>query len=156
MNIPPIPDVQNNVENANKFFLVTRLIHFALIMGVVMFGVVAFSVSAKQMSYVPDFHNPIILIVILVCLGNIGASFFVAPIYRKVVPAPTTPSSAMKQYQAMSMVRWAIVEGGALFCGVAMIVTRNILPVIIMILTAAFLAYCYPSQKEFVRFTESP
>ncbi|MDD4871304.1 MAG: hypothetical protein PHR77_12155 [Kiritimatiellae bacterium] len=144
----------NTPEDAKKHFLVNGLIHLALIVGVVMFGGVALLISAEQMSFTPSFSNPIILIAVFFCITTIGLSFSIAPFYRKVTPTPTSPRSALQQYQIMCLMRWAVIEAGALFSGIAFIVTRNILPICLFAISVAFLIYRYPSQKEFIEFTE--
>ena len=151
----PLSDNElNTPEGAKKFLFITKIIHFALVMGLVMFGGVAVLVSAKQMSFTPDFSNPVIWVAVLGCIITIGLSFLMFPIYRKASPAPASPSTALRQYQVMCLMRWAVIEGGALFSAVVFIISKNILPLGLLAASVVYLISRYPSQKEFIEVTE--
>jgi len=144
----------NTSYDFNKFLLTTRFIHFALILGLVMFCGVALFITGKQMSFMPDFGNPVIIVALLGCIITIGLSFVVPVIYRKVTPLPADIRAALQHYQAFCMVRWAVIEGGALFSGLVILLTKNVLPLGFFVISTSFLIYRYPSQKEFIAVTE--
>jgi len=139
----------NTPADPKKFFFTIKLIHLALVLGVVMFGGVVLILTTKQFSFTPSYTNPIILIACLGCIGSLALSFTVFPICRKL-KAPGSVSSALQRYQTFCLIRWSMIEGGALLSGVTMFVTRNVLSVVFFVISAAFLIYRYPSQKEFV------
>ncbi|OGV59079.1 MAG: hypothetical protein A2283_03825 [Lentisphaerae bacterium RIFOXYA12_FULL_48_11] len=143
----------NTPEDARKHFLVNRLIHFALVVGVVMFGGIAVLISAKDIFSIPFSTNSIFKIPAFVCIFTIGLSFVVAPFYRKVTPAPTSPRSALQQYQIMCLIRWAVIEAGGFFAGIAIILTKEIASIGFFVISVAYLICRYPSQKEFIAFT---
>lgn len=151
MNIP----VTNNAQyDAKKFLLTTKLIHFALVLGLVMFGFVAVLISYKTLSLRPDLANPVIWVASLGCILSIAISFLVFPMYRKMTPTPTNVRSAFQHYQTVCIIRWATIEGGALFSAVIFIISKNIIPLGLLVISVAYLASRYPSQKEFIEVTE--
>jgi len=144
----------NTSEDAKKFLRITRLIHFAMVLGVVLFGGVSLFISAKELSFTPAVDSPIIWAAILCCITTIGLSLAMVPIYLKISATPENIRSAIQQYQTFCILRWAIVEGGALFSGMTIILTKNILPICLFVLLVSLLIYFYPSKKEFIALSE--
>jgi len=155
MNIPPTaPGSQTSAPyDTGKFLLTTRLLHFALVLGLVLFGVIALVISARQMSLTPALNNPLIAVSGLGCIISIGASFLTFSIFRRNTAAPANIRSAIQQYQAYCLTRWAVIEGGALFSAVVFIITKNVLPLGLFLISTLFLLSRYPSLKEFLAFT---
>ena len=158
MNIqspPPLDNQMNAPEDAKKFFFTIKLIHFALVFGLIMFGGITLVVAGREMSLTPSYSNLLIIMAGLNCLATIGLSFVIPFIHRKITAAPTTVSLALQRYQTFCLIRWAVIEGGALFACVVILLTKNILPIILFAISATFLIYRYPSRKEFVAVTEN-
>ena len=142
-------DAQGSLQTALK---TARLIHLALVAGLVTFGGVVLVLSHGRLSLASATRSPIFVVAALVCAGSLCLASVVPVFYRKAVPAPKDVHSALRQYQACCLVRWALIEGGALFAAVAALVTRNILPLGLFAICLVMLACRYPSQREFVAF----
>jgi len=151
---PQAENTQANIEEAKKFLLVTKLIHLAIVAGLVIFGGIVLFISSRQICSSPFFSNPIIILAVIICISTLGSLPVISFIYRKITPAPDSVYSALKKYQTFSIVKWAIIEGGALFSGVAILVTKNILPVFLFVISLAFLVCQYPSETKFISFTK--
>jgi len=138
------------VEEARKRFLGMRLIHAALATGLIMFGLVVLILYGKEMSVTPCLRNPVTLVALFLCLSTLSVASTVHLFYRKVGPAPAAVGAALQKYQTFCLVRWSVIEGGALFSAVAALVTRNVLPFGLFVVSVAVLLYLYPSRKEFL------
>lgn len=143
-------DQDSKMEEANKSFFIMRIIHFALVAGLVMFGGVVLMISGKGISMTPSFRNPIILIAAVFCVLTLAVSSGIHLIYRRIAAPASSIRSALQKYQVFCMVRWAVIEGGALFSAVVALITKNVLPIGLFVISLAMLISRYPSQKEFV------
>ena len=150
----PDTNVEANIGEIKKLLFITRLIHIALVVGVAMFGTATLVITARQISFKPLF-NPLTMTAVALCLAAVVFSYVVAYFYRKFSAPPATINAALHQYQTFCILRWAVIEGGVLFAGVTMLVAKNILPILVFIVSAAFLLSRYPSQNEFMSVTRT-
>lgn len=141
-----------DMDETKKFFLTIRLIHIALVMGLVLFGCITILLNFDKISLTPAFDNLVIIITGVFCIGSIGLSLVIPTIFTKVTPLPADSRSALMQYQVCSMMRWAVIEGSALFSCVVTLLTTNILSICFFAVSTALLIYRYPSEKEFLAF----
>ena len=125
-----------------------------MVLGVAMFGTVTLVITARQVSFNP-LYNWLTITAIVTCLAAIVFSYVVAYFYTKYSPTPETINAALHQYQTFCILRWAVIEGGVLFAAVAMLVAKNIVPILVFFVSAAFLLSRYPSQKEFMSVTRT-
>jgi len=140
--------------DAGKFLLATKLLHFALVSGLLLFGLIALIISFKQLSFTPALDNPLVWIAGLGCIGSIVVALLMFPVYRRITPAPDNVRSALQHYQAFCLMRWAVIEGGALFSAIVFIITKNILPLGLFIASVILLICFYPSRKQFITVTK--
>jgi len=95
------------------------------------------------------------LVALLLCVLTLAVSSGIHPMYRRMLAPPADIRSALQRHQAFCLVRWATIEGGALFSAVVTLVTKNVLPLGLFVISLAMLIYRYPSQKEFLSLTQS-
>ena len=129
-------------------FLTMRIVHMALVAGVVMFGVVALFVVHGRMSSAPSLRNPLCLVAAVLCAATLLASSLIRPPRAKTI-SPVDAGAALGKYQAFCLTRAALIEGGALFSAVAMIVTGNVMPAVLLAVSTAALVLRRPSEDEF-------
>lgn len=144
---PSVPDGPG-MEEDEKYFFTLRVIHLALVGGVVLFGGVLCIIMGKEISLRPDYRNPIILAAGIFCLGSLAASFFLRPSRKRNI-VPPDGRHFRPNYQAFCLLRWGVIEGGALFAAVATLVTKNVLPLVLFGACLALLAYRVPSREEY-------
>ena len=142
------------MEDAKKSFLTIKLIHFAIVAGLIMFACIVILSNFKKISLTPAFDNPIAIVTSIFCIGSIGLSLAIPVIFTRIASLPKDARSALMQYQVFCITRWAVIEGGALFCCIVTFMTSNTLAVLFLVILTALLIYRYPSQKEFVALME--
>jgi len=127
-----------------------KVIHLALIAGVVGFGAFVLFYTRKQFSYELTVKNPVIIAAVLVSFGTMVTSFLL----RK--PRAADPRThhdihdILSKYQVFFLIRASIIESGALFAGVAILLTCNIVPVVVFAVSALVLAFLRPSERELI------
>ena len=131
-------------------FMVTRLIHAALLLGSLMFGGTVLLLSYKQMA-TQTALNPVILVAGMVCVLSIAGSLGVKTVLLKGgAVVPPDPNSMLIRYQTVCLVQWAMIEGAALFAAVVTLITRSSFAFVLFVACAIFLAYRRPSEREFL------
>ena len=143
-----------SMEQAKTQFLTMRLIHFALVAGLAIFGGVTLIITGKDLSLTPSFENPMTWVAVIVCVLTLAVSAVVHLAYPKA-GATTDIAASLQKYLAFCLVRWAIIEGGALFLAVATLLTRNVLPIGLFAVSLAMLIFRHPSPKEFLSLTSA-
>lgn len=128
-------------------FLIIKIIHLALVVGAGMFGAVVLTLSRKGMTMQPV-NNPILIIAAAMCFGSIAASLVLRTVLPRGVTMPADPAAVLVQYQTISLVQWAMIEGGALFAAVTTLTTRNGWAFALFCISLAFLAFRRPSERE--------
>ncbi len=137
------------MQSLKAKFMVTRIIHLALLAGSMLFGSVALVITFKQLNAAMGPH-PVLIVADFLCFATIAGSVVVRKSMLKRGAAPTDPDSALVKYQTICLVQWAMIEGGALFAAVAMLVSRNIFAFALFLISIAFLAFRRPSEQEFM------
>ncbi|MEI7902358.1 MAG: hypothetical protein WCK89_19075 [bacterium] len=137
-------------EQVRGRLTVMRMIHFALVSGVILFGLVVFLLTRGKMTYDISFQNPMFVVAGALTLGNIAAGAALSRIYFKSAGFPAEIGSALQKYQVFVLIRASLIEGAAMFAAVITLVTCNVLPACLLALCAGALAFFRPSQREFV------
>jgi len=140
----------DQLEQFKGRLTVMKLIHLALVAGVVIFGLVVLFIIHAKMSFVPAYQNPVILVAAVLVAGNLAVASALHKFFFKVSGLPTDAGAAVQKYQVFFLMRAALVEGAALFSAVVTLITCNILPVCLLAVCAGALAFYRPSQQEFV------
>ena len=125
-----------------------KVIHAALLLGVIGFGSFVLFYSRKEFSFDISFRNPLIIVSALMSTVTIIASLLMK---MPRVTLPGTPPDihvVLSRYQVFFLMRASTVEGGALFSGVITLVTHNVVPAAFFLASAVTLALSRPSQRE--------
>ena len=120
--------MENNRQTSKEFFKLTAMIHLGLVMGVVLFGLVVYF-------FIIDFQHPdtqselarlfVYLVPGLVITG-ILASNIVYRIKLNTVKGSGDLKTKMMGYREALIIRYALLEGPALFALVAIFITNNV------------------------------
>lgn len=135
-------------------FMTIRLIHLALVIGAGLFGAVVFQLGYRQMT-MQHGGNPIVLVAVMVSLGSIAVSLVLRKVLQQNGSMPTDPNGVFARYQAICLVQWAIIEGGALFAAVATMITKSGVAFACFVASWAFMAFRRPSERELLVMSNS-
>ncbi len=125
------------------------MIHLALVAGVFLFGIVLWLVARKPLRVDLDLANPVSLIAGVVALVTFGVAQQMDRLFLHFVPPPVDMDTALQKYQVFFLVRAALLDGGALFPAVAVLLTSQLLPALFFLLCAVGLLVHRPSEREF-------
>jgi hypothetical protein len=140
----------DQLEQFKGRLTVMRLIHVALVAGVLLFGLVVLVIIRGKMVFTPDYQNPLVLVAAMLVAGNLSVASALHKFFFKASGLPADAGAAMQKYQLFFLMRAAVIEGAALFSAVVTLITCNILPACLLAITAGALAFYRPSQQEFV------
>jgi len=121
----------------------------ALVSGLVMFGAVGLMIMKGRMTFDFALRNPISVFAGAMALAGLALAFSLKGMMMKPGDRPADPGVALQKYQVFVLIRAALVEGGALFSAVAVLVTCNILPACLFVVCAVVLVAFRPTQQEF-------
>jgi uncharacterized membrane protein len=104
-----------------------KILHSALMMGVVMFGaIVFFLVYANHTSPVTGLDKPLQVIALILCAAGI---YFSNKLFKKQIETIRQSADSVKekinQFRAACIMQWALLEGPALFTIIAFFLTGN-------------------------------
>lgn len=146
----PTPTAPESLMEFKQRMMVMRLIHTALVAGLVMFGLVVVVISKGRLRLDPSSFNPVVLVSGILTVSGIAVASVFKRFFRAQADKPTDPVNALQKYQALVLARAAIIEGSALFSAVAVLITRNSLPGIAFVACVIAMLFFRPSQEEFV------
>ena len=126
-----------------------KLIHLALVAGVILFGLVVFILIRSKMTYDLQFQNPMIIVAVAVAAVNIAVASALHKVFLKFSGIPADVGAAAQKYQVFVLMRAAFIEGAALLSAVVTLVTCNVVPACLLALCAGALAVYRPSEQEF-------
>jgi hypothetical protein len=129
---------------------VLKMIHKSLVAGPVMFGLVVFIITKDRMTFDLAFRNTVTVFACVVAVISVGVASQLSGMVRKAGRQQTDFDAVWPKYMVFVLMRAAIIEGGALFSAVAVMLTGNILPWIPFAVCAVALAVFRPTQQEFI------
>ncbi len=149
-------DFQNapikTVEDAKQRFLLIRLVHAALVIGVATFGIVVIILKGKQLQSAPVLHPAILMSVVM----SVGA-IMMAALFPKIVAKGTLPNAdaAFRKYFVLFLIRASLVEGAALFAGVATLISGSVLSFVVFWFCVAVLVMLRPTPAKLLAFSRT-
>jgi uncharacterized membrane protein len=104
-----------------------KILHSALMMGVVMFGaIVFFLVYANYTSPIPGLDKSLQVTALILCAAGI---YFSNKLFKKQIEAIRQSADSVKekinQFRAACIMQWALLEGPTLFTIMAFFLTGN-------------------------------
>lgn len=127
-----------------------KMIHYALVGGLVMFGAVVLVITKGRMTLELAFGNPMLLVAAVAAMGSIALACALKGIVVKSGGNPAVPGAALQKYQVFVLMRAAVIEGGALFSAVATLISLNVLPACLFAVCAVVLIFFRPTEREFI------
>lgn len=143
------------MENRKSEIKSLRVLYLALLTGQVLFVIISF-VVVKFNDALPVNEN-FSRVLQIIALGVAAAAFFIGyNIFKKRIKGIheagyITMERKIEQYRAVSIMRWALMEGSTLFSIIGFIITSNYAFVILAALMLFFFAGLNPTKDKLVR-----
>jgi uncharacterized membrane protein len=122
------------VNAAKNYFLMLKLIHFALLVGLAMFAGICFFVSSSELTVSVTEHALMLTMAVALASILLPVSFVIHRPLLKFRKETDSISKYQQLYKSICVVRWALAEGPALFALVMFFVTGNLLLVVVAII----------------------
>jgi F0F1-type ATP synthase membrane subunit c/vacuolar-type H+-ATPase subunit K len=135
-------------QNAKAVLNTTRIIHLALLAGQAMFGLVAFSITPKNVVNAQANNNVLFWLVPVIAIGSAMAGHL---IYQQLMKSSLTKISVkekIQSYRAATIIRDALLESPSLFAIVAFILTGSKLLMIIPLFVIGYFIYLMPTKDK--------
>ncbi len=146
-----------SVSDIRTQFRVLNILFFALALGQLIFFAVVYylpQISGSLMPTSPELHKYFqYLVPMFVAMGVVGGSFVHMFYINKSNSAATQTSLAEKvaTYRLANIIRWALLEGGAILCVVALLLTQNKLYAYMFVVAYLVFLSNRPSAGKFAR-----
>lgn len=138
------------IEQVRMRVKMLQVIHLALVSGVVMFGACVLFIVRKRFSFEVSLDDPIVMIAAVLSAGTILTSCLLKKPGSNAPQTHHDVHDILNKYQVFFLVRASIIEAGALFAGVAILMTCNIMPIVVFAVSALALALRRPSERELI------
>ena len=143
---------EESTLEANQFFQVLKMIHAAMIAGVVMFMGVCFFLHRTHLHLSMTDDILLLLIAIVVTASFLPIALAVhVPVLKALKPGASL-SQVQQTYQTICILRWALCEGPALFSLVAFLINSNLLFVVVVVVNLTVFVMKRPSSQEFIEY----
>ncbi len=141
---------------SRQYFKTARVIHMALVVGIVLFASVAsFSMSGQDMTTGYDSKaNMFYILVGFLGLWGLFGGEYIFKIQLKRAKSQPQLTQKMVQYQSANIIKYALIEGVALFSIVAALMTSSVWFLIFAGFLVLVLASYYPSVEKAIRDLE--
>jgi F0F1-type ATP synthase membrane subunit c/vacuolar-type H+-ATPase subunit K len=138
---------------SKQYLLTSRIIHGALVSGILLFNlVIGYLISQQTLGtgYNKQ-HEVFYLIVGLMALGSIfGGRVIFAKELEKAKTQPTF-SKKLAGYQTANIIRYALIEGSALFSTVVTLLTLSVWFFVITAFLVVILASFFPTIEKAIK-----
>ncbi|MGE0079361.1 MAG: hypothetical protein AB7S48_15985 [Bacteroidales bacterium] len=136
---------------SKEYFRGLSIMHFALIAGQVIFGIIAFALG-KTISngFDPTTQQGLLIAVPIFIIGTFIASTIVFRKRVENIKTRSTLNEKMTEYRAALIISYAMLEGGSMFAIVAYILTSNIILLSLSALIIAVMIINKPSIQKAV------
>lgn len=139
-------------RSPKELFKSLQIIHLALLGGQIMFAGVAFFISQSQAQEQADksFEMIMLLAVPMVAMAGVTASIFLTRAKLAALQAKEGLAIKMADYQGLTILRLALLEGPSLFALVALLLTANPL---FLLFAAGLMVYFATLRPSLARAT---
>ncbi len=124
----------------------------ALLVGMLSFGVVAIVMAGREAVFSLEQDQPFQIVTALLLAGSVPVSLLMYQTLMKKAQGLSDADRAERAYLTACIVRWALLEGPALFCSVAVLLTRNLVFLVPLAVLLLFFLAAYPSRVRFEAF----
>jgi len=137
-------------QSSKEFFKIISIIHLALVSGIVLFGIVIYFFIADFQQ--PDTRSEIAGMLVYLVPGLVIAGIIASNIIFRVKLNGVIDSDDLKQkmtvYRELLIIRYALLEGPALFALAAIFITNNINFLVYAGLIVILMATKRPTKKS--------
>ena len=141
--------MNTNRQTSKEYFKSLTIAHAALIMGQLLFaGVIYFQVSSAGNSISDRNGIPFDIIVPILVIGGIVASYFIFNTLLKSAKNKSNLKEKLVSYRSAMIVRFALLEGPSLFSIIIVMITGNIMFFIYTLLIIGFFLYYRPTKES--------
>lgn len=118
----------NTQQSSKEFFKLTAILHLAMVLGVVLFGVVVyfFIIDFQHPDTQSEVANLLVYLVPGLVIVGILASNIIYRIKLNTVKGSEDLKTKMMGYREALIIRYALLEGPALFALAAIFITNNV------------------------------
>jgi len=142
-------------QTSKQYFRGLKIIHFALIMGLVAFvGVGSFLVSTSSASKSSTDVELFSVIAPILAVIAFFTSFYLFKFYLKKAKELKTIKEKTTAYSTALIISLALLEAPGLFAVVITLMTSNLMFLIITAVMVAYMLTFHPSQERFIRDLE--
>ena len=116
-------------QTSSEYFRVLKIVHFALTMGQILFGIIAFAIVKMNGSAISD-EFLIQVLYIIVPIFIIAAFIASTILFKKKIETAKVKNNLvdkMTEYRAAIILRLAPLEGSSFFSIIAYLITSNII-----------------------------
>lgn len=139
---------QTNSSTPNALIKVTIIIHLALLIGQVLFGVAVFFITPNALLDLKPGNDPLFYISpFLVIMGIVLGTFLFKQQIGKVIDK-TTMKEKLSVYQTAFIIRAALSEGASMFGIVCMMLTSNLLYLILVGINVVYFISIRPTREK--------
>ncbi|MEO5944932.1 MAG: hypothetical protein ABIP30_09230 [Ferruginibacter sp.] len=140
-------------EQSNGNIKALKILHSALMMGVVMFGAIAFFlVYANHTSPVTGLDKPLQVIALILCAAGM---YFSNKLFKQQIETIKQSGDSVKEkinkFRAACIMQWALLEGPALFTVIALFLTCNYAFLILAGIMICALYIAGPSKQRIMQ-----
>lgn len=138
---------------SKQYFKTLKLIHILLIVGVVLFAsLVSFLLSGEDMymHFDPEANTYYVIIAAFGLIAVFGGDFVFRNMLKKARIQPSLPAKMML-YQSANIIRFALLEGVALFGVIATMLTLSVWFLVISAILLVLLVMHFPNQDKAIK-----
>lgn len=148
--------MRNRKVTSKQYFKTLKIIHISLIAGVILFAsFISYLLSGEDLTidFDPDSNIYYVIIGMFGLIALFGGDIIFKNLLKKAKIQPAL-SSKMIQYQSANIIRFALLEGVALFGVVAALLTLSVWFLAITAILLIVLASYHPNIEKAIRDLE--
>jgi len=139
---------QNSTQTLQAFFKINIIIHAALLIGQVLFGVVSYAISPNPVVNLKAGNDPFFYIVpVLIASGIFFGSFLFNQQISKLAEKESLKEK-LTGYQTALIIRYALAEGPSLFGIVAFMLGGNLFYLLLVGLNIIYFIWIRPTKEK--------
>ena len=141
---------QNTVQSPAKTLKTLTIIHLALLAGMVLFAGVVYSITPNPVLNFKDTDEHFLILVPFMAITGIAASVFVSKQQIAKAKEGETLNAKIAGYLSASIIKFALLEGPALFGIVGFLLTTNLLYLLISIVIMLYFLSQRPVKQNVI------
>ncbi|MDX2302421.1 MAG: hypothetical protein NW226_06450 [Microscillaceae bacterium] len=140
--------------NSKQYLTSLTIIHLGLLMGQVIFGVIAFFLNSQEDFSTEgdnsDLRNIFIYLVPFLILSGVSAGFFMMRSRLSMIQQKNSLAEKLQEYRTVLIMKYALMEGPALVALVAYLLTADLMFLGLAALVIVFFVLERPSKDKII------